>query len=145
MRAVVQRVVEAHVSIGETRTATIGPGLCVLLGIGKGDHERNTESLAKKIANLRIFSDAEGKLNRSVIDIQGEVLVVSQFTLYGDCRKGNRPSFSEAAPPATAESLYEHFILRLRGEGITVATGRFQAVMQIALVNDGPVTLIIEG
>ncbi len=122
----------------------IGPGLCIFLGIRKGDDDSKAGSLARKIAGLRIFPDEQGKLNRSVGETHGEVLVVSQFTLYGDCRKGNRPSFSEAAPPLEARRLYEYFVAQLRGTGLKVATGRFQAAMKVTLVNDGPVTLIVE-
>ena len=147
MRAVIQRVTEAQVTVGaggEDVVSKIGPGLCILLGIGKGDGERNAESLARKVGSLRIFDDDQGKLNRSVSETHGEVLVVSQFTLYGDCRKGNRPSFGEAAAPADAQRLYEFFVAQLRAAGLAVATGRFQATMSVALVNDGPVTLILE-
>ena len=147
MRAVIQRVTEAQVTAGEGReevVGRIGAGLCILLPVHKDDDENNAESLARKIASLRIFADAQGKLNRSVGETRGEVLVVSQFTLYGDCRKGNRPSFSAAAPPAKAERLYEFFVARLRAAGLRVATGRFQAAMNVALVNHGPVTLILE-
>ncbi|MDH3446374.1 MAG: D-aminoacyl-tRNA deacylase [Deltaproteobacteria bacterium] len=144
MRAVIQRVAEARVTVGNDVVGKIGPGLCILLGVSKTDGENNVDSLARKASQLRIFEDYQGKLNRSVIDTGGEVLVVSQFTLYGDCRKGNRPSFSEAAPPAEAERLYEHFVAKLRAAGLSVATGRFQAAMKLALENDGPVTLILE-
>ena len=147
MRAVIQRVTQAQVVAGEGGedvVSKIGPGLCILLGIGKGDGERNAESMARKVGSLRIFDDDQGKLNRSVSETHGEVLVVSQFTLYGDCRKGNRPSFSEAAAPADAQRLYEFFVAQLRAAGLAVATGRFQAAMSVALVNDGPVTLILE-
>jgi D-tyrosyl-tRNA(Tyr) deacylase len=114
------------------------------LAVHKDDDARNAETLVRKISGLRIFEDQQGKLNRSIQDVNGEILVVSQFTLYGDCRKGNRPSFGDAAPPAHAEKLYELFIARLRAAGSRVATGRFQATMRIALINDGPVTLILE-
>ena len=144
MRAVVQRVTEARVVVADKTVGDIGPGLCVFLGIGKMDNEKAADALAVKIANLRIFSDDEGKMNRSVIDVRGEVLVVSQFTLYGDCTRGNRPSFSEAAPPAEAEQIYRRFVQRLRDAGLTVATGRFQTKMNVFLANDGPVTLIVE-
>lgn len=146
MRAVIQRVTQAQVAVGEGGevVSKIGPGLCILLGIGKGDGERNAESMARKVGSLRIFNDDQGKLNRSVSETHGEVLVVSQFTLYGDCRKGNRPSFSEAAAPADAQRLYEFFVAQLRAAGLAVATGRFQTAMSVALVNDGPVTLILE-
>ena len=122
----------------------IGPGLCVFLGIGKTDGQANVDQLADKIKNLRIFEDENGKMNLSVEEVREEVLVVSQFTLYGDCRKGNRPSFSNAAPPDQAEQLYEYFVRRLRGAGLTVATGQFKARMNVTLINDGPVTLIVE-
>jgi D-aminoacyl-tRNA deacylase len=146
MRAVIQRVTQAQVAVGEDGevVSKIGPGLCILLGIGKGDGERNAESMARKVGSLRIFDDDQGKLNRSVSETHGEVLVVSQFTLCGDCRKGNRPSFSEAAAPADAQRLYEFFVAQLRAAGLAVATGRFQTAMSVALVNDGPVTLILE-
>jgi D-tyrosyl-tRNA(Tyr) deacylase len=122
----------------------IGRGLCVLLGVGRQDSEANADFLAHKVTNLRVFEDAEGKMNRSLIDVGGEALVVSEFTLYGDCRKGNRPSFAEAAPPEQAERLYQRFASRLRAAGVRVATGRFQAHMDVSLVNDGPVTLVLE-
>lgn len=144
MRAVVQRVTEVHVSVGRETVGQIGPGLCILLGVGKQDDEKNADALADKISNLRIFEDNQGKMNRSVSDLGGAVLVISQFTLYGDCRKGNRPSFTEAAPAQTAERLYQHFTDRLRAAGLKVATGRFQAHMRVGLVNDGPVTFVLE-
>lgn len=147
MRAVVQRVSQAQVAAGEgyrEAIGKIGSGLCVLLGVRKDDTEENAETLARKVAALRIFSDQHGKLNLSISETRGEVLVVSQFTLYGDCRKGNRPSFAEAAPPAQAERLYEYFVAQLRAAGLTVATGQFQATMRVSLVNDGPVTLVLE-
>ena len=128
-----------HEIVGE-----IGPGLCILLGVGKQDDEESAKSLSDKITNLRIFADEQGKMNRSIIDTGGELLVVSQFTLYADCRKGNRPSFSDAALPADAERLYQFFTQRLRDGGLKVATGQFQAHMNIALINDGPVTIFIE-
>ncbi len=144
MRAVIQRVAEARVTVGGKIVGQIGPGLCILLGVSKEDSEANANALADKIKNLRIFADEQGKMNRSLLDTAGEVLVVSQFTLYGDCRKGNRPSFTDAAPPAEAERLYEYFSARLRDAGINVANGQFQAHMRVALVNDGPVTLVLE-
>ena len=144
MRAVVQRVAEARVSVGREVIGQIGFGLCILLGVGKRDSEKQADALADKIRNLRIFEDDQGKMNRSVSDCGGEILVVSQFTLFGDCRKGNRPSFSDAAPAAAADRLYQHFTDRLRATGLKVATGRFQAHMQVALVNDGPVTFVLE-
>ena len=144
MRAVVQRVSQANVSVAGEPVGTIGPGLCVFLGIGKDDGESTADQLANKIKNLRIFADENGKMNRSLADLGQEILVVSQFTLYGDCSKGNRPSFSDAAVPAEAERLYEYFVQRLRGAGLTVATGQFKARMDVALINDGPVTFIVE-
>jgi D-tyrosyl-tRNA(Tyr) deacylase len=114
------------------------------LGVGKDDREANANGLADKIKNLRIFEDAQGKMNRSLIDSAGELLVVSQFTLYGDCRKGNRPSFPDAAPPAEAERLYEYFSARLRAAGLNVANGLFQSHMEVSLINDGPVTFFME-
>lgn len=144
MRAVIQRVSEARVAVGNEIIGQIAAGLCVLLGVGKEDKESNAATLADKVKNLRIFEDEQGKMNRSVVDIGGELLVVSQFTLYGDCRKGNRPSFTDAAPPADAERLYRYFTQRLRDSGLGVATGQFQAHMKVSMVNDGPVTLILE-
>jgi D-tyrosyl-tRNA(Tyr) deacylase len=144
MRAVIQRVAEARVSVGEEIVSGIGRGLCILLGIAVNDSEKDAEFLASKIGNLRIFADEQGKMNRSVRDIHGELLVISQFTLYGDCRKGNRPSFSAAAAPEPAKSLYDDFVQRLRQTELKVVTGEFRAHMKVALVNDGPVTLILE-
>jgi D-aminoacyl-tRNA deacylase len=144
VRAVIQRVTDARVSAGEETVGRIGAGICVFLGVGKEDSERSAATLADKIKNLRIFEDPEGKMNRSIIDAGGALLVVSQFTLYGDCRKGNRPSFTGAAPPAEADRLYQGFVARLRAAGLTVATGRFQARMNVTLVNDGPVTFYLE-
>lgn len=144
MRAVIQRVAEARVSVGEEIVSGIGPGLCIFLGIAVNDSEKDAESLASKIGRLRIFADEQGKMNRSVRETRGDLLVVSQFTLYGDCRKGNRPSFSAAAAPEPAKRLYDDFVQRLRQTGLKVATGEFRATMKIALVNDGPVTLILE-
>ena len=122
----------------------IGPGLCILLGIGREDREHDADFLAGKIMKLRIFDDAQGKMNRSVADCGGELLVVSQFTLCGDRRKGNRPSFSDAAAPELAERLYQYFVQRLRDSNLRVATGRFQSHMQLSLVNDGPVTFVMD-
>ena len=144
MRAVIQRVAEARVSVGEEIVSGIGPGLCIFLGIALNDSEKDAESLASKIGSLRIFEDERGKMNRSVRETRGDLLVVSQFTLYGDCRKGNRPSFSAAAAPEPAKRLYDDFVQRLRQTGLKVATGEFRATMKVALVNDGPVTLILE-
>ena len=134
----------AEVKVAGEPVGRIGHGLCVFLGIGKNDGESNADHLAQKITNLRIFEDEHGKMNRSVEEIREEILVVSQFTLYGDCRKGNRPSFSDAAPPDEAEKLYEYFVQRLRGAGLIVATGQFKARMDVTLTNDGPVTFIVE-
>lgn len=143
MRAVVQRVSQAKVAVAGETKSQIGEGLLVLLGVGQEDGEDDAVYLADKVANLRIFSDDSGRLNLSVKDIQGEILVVSQFTLYGDCRRGRRPSFSSAAPPEQARALYEAFVARLREQDIRVETGVFQAHMDVCLVNDGPVTLIM--
>jgi D-tyrosyl-tRNA(Tyr) deacylase len=144
VRAVIQRVTQARVKVNERIVGEIGPGLCILVGVGKQDDDASANILADKIATLRIFADDQGKMNRSIIDTGGELLVVSQFTLYGDCRKGNRPSFTDAALPADAERLYQVFTRRLRDTGLEVATGQFQAHMNGALINDGPVTIFIE-
>jgi len=140
MRALVQRVSEASVTVDRERVAAIGPGLLVLLGITHDDGHREADRLARKLLGLRIFEDDQGRMNRSVTDARGEVLCVSQFTLYGDARKGNRPSFVAAAPPEQAEPLYERVRATLGAQG-----GRFGAHMEVALVNDGPVTLLVEG
>ena len=139
-----QRVAAGRVDVGDRSVGQIGAGLLILLGVGKDDNEANADALADKIKHLRIFEDEQGKMNRSVVDVGGEVLVVSQFTLYGDCRKGNRPSFTDAAAPAEAERLYLYFSQRLRDGGLNVANGQFQAHMRVALVNDGPVTFVLE-
>ena len=144
MRAVVQRVSESSVAVGPEVVGRIGRGLLVLLGVSKTDAEKESDYLAEKIVNLRIFEDEGGKLNRSLIEVGGEMLVVSQFTLLADCRKGRRPSFTEAAGPELATRLYERFVRQTARLGISVQTGRFQALMAVSLVNDGPVTLIIE-
>ena len=144
MRAVVQRVSRARVMIADEVAGQIERGLLVLLGITHTDRPEQASWLADKIVGLRIFEDAEGKMNRGIADVGGGVLVVSQFTLYGDCRKGRRPSFIEAAPPEIAIPLYETFIHAIRLQGIPTATGRFGAMMQVELVNDGPVTLIVD-
>ncbi len=122
----------------------IGRGMLVLVGIGREDGEEQVQQMVEKLVGLRIFEDDEGKMNRSLVDVHGEMLVVSQFTLWGDCRKGRRPSFISAAPPELAEPLYESFVERVAGQGIRVATGQFAAQMDVALVNDGPVTLVLE-
>jgi D-aminoacyl-tRNA deacylase len=144
MRAVVQRVTESSVTVGNRATGAIGRGLLVLLGVAQGDTPKDADFLSKKIANLRIFEDDAGKMNRSLLEIEGEMLVVSQFTLLGDCRKGRRPSFVQAADPETANQLYEYFVEKARRNGIRVQTGEFRAMMAVSLINDGPVTLIVE-
>jgi D-aminoacyl-tRNA deacylase len=144
MRAVVQRVTQSTVTVDGQTVGEIGPGLMVLLGVGQNDTEQDADYLAEKIVHLRIFEDEAGKMNRSLLDSGGAMLIVSQFTLLGDCRKGRRPSFAEAAPPEQAELLYDHFAAKVRACGIQVATGRFRAMMKVSLVNDGPVTLIVE-
>jgi D-tyrosyl-tRNA(Tyr) deacylase len=144
MRAVVQRVSESSVAVGPEVVGRIGRGLLVLLGVAKTDTEKESAYLAEKIVNLRIFEDEGGRLNRSLIEVGGEMLVVSQFTLLADCRKGRRPSFTAAAEPELAARLYEHFVRQTAKLGIPVQTGRFQALMAVSLVNDGPVTLIID-
>lgn len=144
MRAVVQRVSECKVTVGEETNGQIGKGLAILLGVSSHDSEKDADYLADKVTNLRIFADAEDKMNLSVKDIGGEVLVVSQFTLYGDCRKGRRPSYNDAAPPGQAEQLYEYFVRSVEKQGLKVATGRFQAMMDVSLINDGPVTILLD-
>jgi D-aminoacyl-tRNA deacylase len=144
MRVLLQRVARARVTVGPRTTGEIGPGLLLLVGIRPGDGEGELAWMAEKVAGLRIFSDAEGKMNLSVADASGAVLVVSQFTLYGDASRGRRPSFVGAAPPEEAEPLYERFVELLRARGLPVQTGEFGAMMQVELVNDGPVTLLLE-
>jgi D-tyrosyl-tRNA(Tyr) deacylase len=144
MRAVVQRVKTAKVVVADEVVGKIGSGLLVLLGVGQGDQREDAEYLASKVANLRIFSDSNDKMNLSLMEVNGEALVVSQFTLWGDCRKGRRPSFVRAAEPALANALYQEFIDLLRERGIKVAEGRFQEMMDVHLVNDGPVTMLID-
>ena len=144
MRAVIQRVSRAKVTVAGEITGEIGPGVLVLLGVGQQDTEANADYLAEKIAGLRIFEDEGGKMNRSVVDIGGAVLVVSQFTLYGNARKGKRPSFDAAAPPQRARELYEHFVNRIRAGGLRCETGRFQEMMDVELVNAGPVTILLD-
>lgn len=144
MRAVLQRVTQAHVSVAGEIVGAIDQGLMVLLGVEQGDGQPDAVQLAKKTAELRLFEDADGKMNLSVEDIGGQLLVVSQFTLVADCRKGRRPGFSRAAPPEIAETLYLDYIEHLRQRGLSVATGRFQAMMQVHLVNDGPVTFLLD-
>ena len=144
MRAVVQRVTRAKVTANGEITGEIGPGLLVLLGVGAADTRADADYLAGKIAGLRIFEDAGGKMNLSVAEVQGAVLAVSQFTLYGDTRRGKRPSFDAAAPPAPARDLYEYFVERIRAAGLRCETGRFQEMMQVELVNEGPVTILLD-
>jgi D-tyrosyl-tRNA(Tyr) deacylase len=144
VRAVVQRVAEASVRVAGETVGSIGPGLVVLLGVAVGDGEADADTLADKVLNLRVFPDEGGQMNRSVLDVSGGLLVVSQFTLLGDARRGRRPSYVEAAPPEEATRLYEHFVSRLRPSGLPVATGVFRAMMDVALVNRGPVTILLD-
>jgi D-aminoacyl-tRNA deacylase len=144
MRALLQRVSQASVSVDEQVVGQIGWGLLVLLGVGQGDGEAEVKTLADKIVQLRIFGDEAGKMNRSVLDIQGEVLVISQFTLHADVRRGRRPSFTDAAPPSVAEPLYERFKAAIANYGLTVASGIFGASMQVELCNEGPVTIWLD-
>ncbi|BDD89424.1 D-aminoacyl-tRNA deacylase [Desulfofustis limnaeus] len=144
MRAVVQRTTKAAVTVAGQEISSIGPGVVVFLGIHQHDGSKEVAKLADKLVHLRIFPDQQGRMNRSLADLHGELLVVSQFTLYGDCRKGRRPSFSQAAPPHQAEQLYRQFVETVERLGIKVATGRFQADMDVCLVNDGPVTLLLD-
>jgi D-tyrosyl-tRNA(Tyr) deacylase len=144
MRAVIQLVSKASVRVGENQVSKIGPGLLVLLGVHKNDTEKDAATLADKIAKLRVFPDQDKLMNLSILDVGGDMLVVSQFTLYGDCRKGRRPSYSSAAPPELAKRLYELFMEETRKTGITVAAGEFQAMMDVELINQGPVTLLLD-
>lgn len=144
MRAVIQRVKSAEVWVDGRLTGKIGKGLLVFIGVAKGDGESDLHYLTSKIPQLRIFEDESEKFNLSLKEIGGEILVISQFTLYGDCRKGRRPSFTEAEEPAIAKALYDRFILELKGQGIPIQTGEFQAKMEVYLVNDGPVTLLLD-
>ena len=144
MRACVQRVLEARVTVAGETIGEISQGLLVLLGVAEGDSDQEARVLAEKISGLRIFEDDAGKMNLGLADVEGSMLVVSQFTLLGDCRKGRRPSFTGAAPPELAERLYELFVNEVRTKGHRVATGKFRANMQVALVNDGPVTLLLD-
>jgi D-tyrosyl-tRNA(Tyr) deacylase len=144
MRAVVQRVKKARVDVAGQTVGEIEQGLLVFLGVGEEDSEKEAEYLADKIANLRIFSDADDLMNMSLLDTRGSALVVSQFTLWGDCRKGRRPSFAKAARPERAKELYDNFIKLLQTKGIKVASGRFQEMMDVHLLNDGPVTLLLD-
>lgn len=144
MRVVLQRVNRAAVRVDGETIAEIGKGFLVLVGVKAGDSEKDAEYLAEKCRGLRVFEDEQGKMNLALSDAGGKVLAVSQFTLYGDCRKGRRPSFTDAAPPEEGERLYEHFVSRLRESGIHVQTGKFGAKMEVDLVNDGPVTFVLD-
>jgi len=144
MKAVIQRVSSASVAVAGEVVGAIGQGILVLIGVEKGDGQRDADWLAEKISTLRIFEDEAGKMNRSLGEINGEILAVSQFTLAGNCAKGRRPSFDSAAPPAEAVRLYDYFVETVRRLGVPVATGVFQAMMQVSLVNDGPVTFVLE-
>ena len=144
MRAVVQRVSRARVSVQGSITGEIGPGLLVLLGVGHEDGEADLNYMVAKVCGLRVFEDADGKMNRSVREVGGSVLAVSQFTLYGDVRRGKRPSFDDAAPPEQARHLYELFVAGIRADGLRCETGRFQEMMQVELVNEGPVTILLD-
>jgi len=144
MRAVVQRVSRAKVTVNGWTAGEIGMGLLVLLGVGSDDTDADAIYLAEKISGLRVFEDADGKMNRSVLDVGGSVLAVSQFTLYGDVRRGKRPSFDAAAPREPARQLYEFFVERIRAAGLRCETGRFQEMMQVELVNEGPVTILLD-
>jgi D-tyrosyl-tRNA(Tyr) deacylase len=144
MRVVLQRVSRASVTIGGSVTGAIGPGFCLLVGFTHGDMDTQVDWMADKVAGLRLFSDAEGKMNLGLSEVTGGVLVISQFTLYGDATKGRRPSFIDAAGPDVAEPLYHRFVAALRGRGLEVATGEFGADMQVEIHNDGPVTLILD-
>lgn len=144
MKIVLQRVKSARVDVAGKTVGSIGSGLVILLGVTHRDGRQDAEYLADKVIQLRIFADDAGRMNRSLVDAHGALLVVSQFTLYGDCRKGRRPSFDQAAPPEQARALYEHFIERLKSSNIAVETGVFQAEMEIHLINDGPVTFILD-
>lgn len=144
MRAVVQRVRSARVTVEDEVVGEIGPGLVVFLGVGEDDTSDDLSYLVDKVANLRIFEDDDGKMNYSALQLNLQVLVVSQFTLWGDCRRGRRPSFSHAAPPEKAVAMYEEYVRRLQGAGLSVETGRFQAMMTVSVENDGPVTILLD-
>lgn len=144
MRAVIQRVKEASVRVADQEVGRIDHGILVLLGVGHKDGPKDAQYMADKVVHLRIFADEQGKMNRSLLDVGGGLLAVSQFTLWGDCRKGRRPSFVAAAEPTKAEALYEAFINHARSLGVTVASGRFQKMMEVSLINDGPVTLLLD-
>ncbi|MBI2986866.1 MAG: D-tyrosyl-tRNA(Tyr) deacylase [Deltaproteobacteria bacterium] len=144
MRLLVQRIQKGKVTVAGEQIGSAAAGLCLFLGIAGGDTEEDANYLADKTVELRIFEDDTGKFNRSLQDVHGEILVVSEFTLYGDCAKGKRPSFSQAAPPQEAERLYHYFVQRLKDSGLKVATGKFQAKMEVSITNDGPVTFLLE-
>lgn len=144
MRAVIQRVSEARVHVEGREVAAIGLGLVVLLGVARDDTADDVEAIVGKVGDLRLFGDAEGKMNLSARDVRADVLMVSQFTLYGDCRRGRRPSFDEAAPPAEAKALYDTVVARLQSQGFNVQTGVFRATMTLSLANEGPVTLLLD-
>ena len=145
MKVLIQRVKNAGVDIEEKNISSIDKGILALVGIEKGDTREQAEKLARKIVNLRIFPDENDKMNLSLIDIQGEMLIVSQFTLCGDCKKGTRPSFDKSAPPDIANALYEYFVKQIQSYSIKTGTGKFGAMMEVSLINDGPVTFMIEG
>ena len=144
MRAVIQRVDEAKVTVGGNVIGAVSKGLLVLIAVGTEDSREDVLFLKRKILNLRIFEDSQGTMNRSLLEVGGELLIVSQFTLYADCRKGNRPSYSRAAPPSRAHELYQELVRQIESERVSVRTGRFQAMMKVSLVNDGPVTIIVD-
>ena len=144
MKALLQRVTSASVSVAGEVVGSIGRGLVVFVGVANGDTEKDTQYLAQKLVNLRIFSDQEDRFNLSALDIEGELLLVSQFTLLADARKGRRPSFTDAAPPPQAEALFRQFVEQVRATGLKVATGRFQQYMQVEIHNDGPVTIMLD-
>lgn len=144
MRACVQRVSQGSVTVDGEVCGEIGPGFVVLLGVAQDDTDQDVQRMADKVVGLRVFEDEAGQMNRSIVDSGGAMLVVSQFTLLGDCRKGRRPSFIDAAPPEMAERLYEQFVEQVRAQGVEVATGRFRTMMNVSLVNEGPVTLLLD-
>lgn len=144
MKALLQRVKQASVTIDGEIYSSIGFGMLIFLGVEKEDGSENAKKLSEKLINLRIFEDFEGKMNKSILDVKGEILIVSQFTLAGDCKKGTRPSFDKAAPPDRANELYEEFVKLISEYGLTVKTGKFQAMMDVSLTNDGPVTFMVE-
>lgn len=145
MKVLIQRVKNAGVNINGETVSSVRKGILALVGIEKGDSKEQVEKLAKKVVNLRIFPDENDKMNRSLLDIHGEMLIVSQFTLCGDCKKGTRPSFDKSAPPQIANELYEYFVTQVQSYGIKTGTGQFGAMMEVSLINDGPVTFMLEG